>query len=107
MPKVVIHKDGQTFTGELKENSNLVVRAGIKQFPYPHFSYRCGMGKCSQCASKILVGAENLPPPNWKEQKILGSQLEAGWRLPCQLWLQHDLELTQEGFVRDPTTLER
>ena len=46
MPKIVIHADGQRHEGEVKENTNLVVRAGIKQFPYPHLKYRCGMGQC-------------------------------------------------------------
>ncbi len=84
-------------TGEVKENTNLVVRAGIKQFPWPDLKYGCGMGKCAKCASRILAGAEHLPPPNWKEQKLLGPHLEAGWRLACQLWISHDLELTQDG----------
>ncbi len=96
MIKVKLHKNGETFEGEVKENSNLVVRAGIRQFPFPNLSFRCGMGKCSTCASKILAGAEHLPEPNWKEKKILGSRLDEGYRLVCQLWVTHDIELTQD-----------
>jgi ferredoxin len=97
MPKIVIHAQGQAFEGEVSSNTNLVVRAGIKQFPFPHLKYRCGMGKCGTCASRILAGAEHLPEPNWKEKKVLGERLALGYRLCCQLWIEHDLELTQEA----------
>ena len=96
MPTVVIHKNGEAFTGEVKEDTNLVVRAGIRQFPFPHLAYKCGMGKCGTCASRILAGAEHLPPPNWKEKKQLGERLEQGYRLTCQIWLEHDIELIQD-----------
>ena len=97
MPKVTLHKLGQTHEGEVKDNSNLVVRAGIKQFPFPHLRYGCGMGKCSKCACEVLVGADHLPPPNWKERKMLRGNLERGYRLCCQLWLTHDIELRQDS----------
>lgn len=99
MPKIAVHKEGQVYAGEVKEDTNLVVRAGIKQFPWPHLKYRCGMGQCGTCTSHILRGAEHLPEPNWKEQKILGERLKLGYRLCCQLWIKHDLELTQENLV--------
>lgn len=97
MPIVTIHRNGQIFRDEVKPKTNLVVRAGIKQFPYPNLSYECGMGKCAKCACRVLSGAEHLPAPNWKEKKQLGDRLEQGWRLTCQLWLEHDIELTQES----------
>ena len=97
MPVVVVHHQGQRLEGEIKENTNLVVRAGIRQFPWPHLSYGCGMGKCGKCASRILKGAEHLPAPNWKEERTLGEHLATGCRLLCQLWIHHDIELTQEG----------
>ncbi|EHP37615.1 ferredoxin [Cupriavidus basilensis OR16] len=96
MPKVVFHKNGQTFEDEVKPSTNLVVRAGIKQFPYPNLRYECGMGKCSKCACRVIAGAEHLPPPNWKEKKQLGERLGLGYRLTCQIWLEHDIELVQE-----------
>ena len=96
MPLVVFHKSGQVHQGEVKENTNLVVRAGIKQFPYPHLRYGCGMGKCAKCACRVIRGSEHLAPPNWKEKKQLGSRLDEGYRLVCQLWLGHDIELLQE-----------
>lgn len=96
MPKVVFHKNGQTFEDEVKPSTNLVVRAGIKQFPYPNLRYECGMGKCSKCACRVIAGAEHLPPPNWKEKKQLGERLEQGYRLTCQIWLEHDIELIQD-----------
>ncbi|MPS27307.1 2Fe-2S iron-sulfur cluster-binding protein [Pigmentiphaga sp.] len=97
MPKVVFHKAGETQTSDVPDNANLVVRAGIRQFPFPYLRYQCGMGKCATCACRVLAGAEHLPPPNWKEKKQLGERLEQGYRLVCQLWLTHDLELEQEA----------
>lgn len=96
MPTVTFHKAGAVFHGEVKENTNLVVRAGIKQFPFPHLRYQCGMGKCATCACRVLGGAEHLPEPNWKEKKQLGDRLGQGYRLICQLWIQHDIELEQD-----------
>lgn len=95
MPTVTFHKNGETWQGEVKKNTNLVVRAGIKQFPFPHLRYECGMGKCSKCACVIRAGGEHLPAPNWKEKKQLGERLEQGYRLACQLWIEHDIELEQ------------
>lgn len=102
MPTVVLHRGGQVYRDEVKENTNLVVRAGIKQFPFPNLRYGCGMGKCAKCASRILKGAELLPAPNWKEKKQLGPRLDEGYRLVCQLWLNHDLELVQDDKPLEP-----
>ena len=96
MPSVTFRVGDQAFTEEVADNTNLVVRAGIKKFPFPHLKYKCGMGKCGTCASRVLAGAEHLPAPNWKEEKVLGDRLAQGWRLGCQLWLHQDLELTQD-----------
>ncbi len=96
MPTVVFHKAGQTYTEVVNDNTNLVVRAGIKQFPYPNLKYQCGMGKCATCACRVISGGEHLPPANWKEKKQLGERIEQGYRLVCQLWLSHDIELTQD-----------
>ncbi|MDH6148023.1 MULTISPECIES: 2Fe-2S iron-sulfur cluster-binding protein [Paraburkholderia] len=95
MPMVTFHRNGETYQGEVKQNTNLVVRAGIKQFPFPHLRYECGMGKCSKCACVVRAGGEHLPAPNWKEKKQLGERLEQGYRLACQLWIEHDIELEQ------------
>jgi ferredoxin len=108
MPTIVVHKNGQIHQGEVKENTNLVVKAGIRQFPYPHLSYGCGMGKCGKCTSRILSGGEHLPEPNWKEKKILADRLDLGYRLVCQLWINHDLELSQDDLLpaKQPTRSE-
>src|ERR1043165_6433702 len=102
MPTISIHKDGQVYRGEVKENTNLVVRAGIRQFPFPHLRYRCGMGKCGTCTSRIIAGAEHLPPPNWKEERVLGG----GWRLASRLCgrfgLNHAGEPPQKNLVPGP-----
>ena len=79
-----------------------MVRAGIRQYPFPHLRYGCGMGKCAKCASRVLAGAEALPPPNWKEQKVLGPNLQQGYRLMCQLWIGHDLEIAQDDDPLPP-----
>lgn len=97
MPTITFHKHNETFSEEVADNTNLVVRAGIRRFPYPHLAYGCGMGKCGKCASRILKGGEHLPAPNWKEKQRLGERLDDGYRLVCQLWLTHDLELSQDG----------
>jgi len=104
MPTVILHREGQTYRGEVKENTNLVVMAGIRQFPYPNLRYGCGMGKCAKCASRVLAGAEHLPPPNWKEKARLGPRLDEGYRLVCQLWIAHDLELEQDKNPIVPLT---
>ena len=96
VPKVTLHRDGHAYEGEVAENTNLVVKAGIKQFPFPHLRYGCGMGKCGKCACRVLKGAEQLPEPNWKEKQQLGPRLDEGYRLICQLWLSHDVELEQD-----------
>lgn len=96
MPQVIFRKQGQAHHGEVAPETNLVVRAGIRHFPYPHLRYGCGMGKCARCACKVLAGAEHLPAPNWKELKLLGNRLAGGYRLMCQLWINHDIELAQD-----------
>lgn len=96
MPIIKIHKKGECHQGEVPDNSNLVVRAGIRQFPFPHLNYGCGMGKCAKCMCKVLAGQEHLPEPNWKEKKMLGPKIGEGYRLACQLWINEDIELVQE-----------
>ncbi len=96
MPRVAFRKAGEEHVGEVPANANLVVRAGIRQFPFPHLRYECGMGKCTKCACRVLEGAEHLPPPNWKEKKLLGDNLVKGYRLLCQLWIQQDIGLEQD-----------
>jgi ferredoxin len=102
MPRIIFHKHGKTFTDDVADNTNLVVRAAIKRFPFPHLAYGCGMGKCGKCACLILSGAEHLPEPNWKETQRLGPQLDDGYRLICQLWLTNDLELAQNAPSSTP-----
>ena len=100
MPIVTFRKGEESFAEDMADNTNLVVRAGIKKFPWPHLKYGCGMGKCGKCTCHILAGAEALPEPNWKEQKVVGEdRLGQGLRLACQLWLHHDLTLTQDGVA--------
>jgi ferredoxin len=99
MPTVTFHKRGEVLRGEVAADTNLVVRAGIRQFPYPHLSYGCGMGKCGRCACRVLQGAEHLPEPNWKETRRLGDRIGQGFRLVCQLWISSDIELLQDDAL--------
>ena len=78
------------------ENTNLVVQAGIKKFPYPYLKYKCGMGTCGTCASLIISGKKNLPEPTWKEVKVLKEKLDLGYRLACQFRISHDIEIKQD-----------
>ena len=97
MPSVILEKGGETLRGEVPDNTNLVVKAGVKQFPYPALRYGCGMGKCAKCACRVLAGADHLAEPNWKEQRTLGAErLVQGYRLVCQLWISHDIALVQD-----------
>ena len=102
MPVVVFQKGEGTFTDEVPDNANLVVRAGIKNYPWPHLRYGCGMGKCAKCACRVLSGAEHLPAPNWKEEKQLGDRIAEGYRLVCQIWLTHDVSLVQDEVAVPP-----
>jgi len=87
---------GEVFEGDVAANTNLVVSAGIRKFPFPNLAYKCGMGKCSTCTCRILAGADHLEPPNWKEKRQLGERLDEGYRLACQLWVTEDIELAQD-----------
>ncbi len=74
MPIVTFRKGGDFFSEEMPHNTNPAVRAGTKTFPWPHLRYGCGMGKCGKCTCQVLAGAESLPRPNWKEQKVPGEE---------------------------------
>ncbi|PGL73070.1 2Fe-2S iron-sulfur cluster-binding protein [Bacillus sp. AFS055030] len=96
MPKVRLHVEGEIIEQEVRDDANLVVLAGIRQFP--KLKYGCGMGKCTKCACRVLEGAEKLDPPNWKEQKMLGEKVEEGIRLCCQLTIKDDIVISQENI---------
>lgn len=96
MPKVRLHVEGEIIEQEVRDHANLVVLAGIRQFP--KLKYGCGMGKCTKCACRVLEGAEKLDPPNWKEQKMLGEKVEEGIRLCCQLTIKDDIVISQENI---------
>lgn len=102
MPVVTFRKGEGTFAEEVPDKANLVVRAGIRKFPWPHLRYGCGMGKCAKCACRVLSGAEHLPAPNWKEEKQLGDRIAEGYRLVCQIWLTHDVSLEQDEVAVPP-----
>ena len=71
MPFVRVISENKIIEENVTENTNLVVQAGIKKFPYPYLKYKCGMGTCGTCASLIISGKNNLPEPTWKEVKVL------------------------------------
>ncbi|RYM00268.1 (2Fe-2S)-binding protein [Sporolactobacillus sp. THM7-7] len=94
MPKVRLHVSERIVEKEVKDEANLVVMAALGQFP--ELKYGCGIGRCTKCKSKIIEGGEHLNPPNWKEKKLLGDELEEGYRLTCQLTITSNVELTQD-----------
>ena len=51
MPFVRVISENKIIEENVTENTNLVVQAGIKKFPYPYLKYKCGMGTCGTCAS--------------------------------------------------------
>ena len=95
MPIVKIIKGDKVFKKNVEPDTNLVVQAGIKNFPFPYLKYKCGMGSCGTCASKIISGGENLTKPTWKEIKILKDKLDFGYRLACQFRVKNYLEIKQ------------
>lgn len=100
MPNVKLYVDGTLVEQEVKENANLVVLAGIRQFP--KLKYGCGMGRCTKCACQVIEGAEGLAPPNWKEEKMLGEKVDENYRLACQMTITEDIVLTQENLSIEP-----
>ena len=100
MPNVKLHVDGTIVEQEVKENANLVVLAGIRQFP--KLKYGCGMGRCTKCTCQVIEGAEGLAPPNWKEEKMLGDKVNEDYRLACQITIKQDIVLSQENISREP-----
>ena len=96
MPLVKIIRGEEVFEKEVEENTNLVVQAAIKQYPFPYLKYKCGMGTCGTCSSIIISGGKNLDEPTWKEVKVLKEKLNSGYRLACQFRVLHDIELEQE-----------
>ena len=95
MPLVKISHGDEVLEQNVKENTNLVVQAGIKKYPFPYLKYKCGMGTCGTCSSKIISGAENLSKPTWKEIKVLKDKLNLGYRLACQFRVFYDIEIKQ------------
>ncbi|TLS53615.1 (2Fe-2S)-binding protein [Paenibacillus antri] len=95
MPYVTLRRNGQVYRQEVNAGSNLVVLAGIRKFPY--LNYGCGMGKCTKCAVEVVAGGDRLTEPNWKERKMLGDKLVAGYRLACQLHISDDIEIKQDS----------
>jgi len=95
MVKVILGDN--VFEQNVDLDSNLVVQAGIKKFPFPHLKYKCGMGSCGTCASKIVSGGDGLIKPTWKEIKVLKDRLDLGYRLVCQFRVKHDLIIKQEN----------
>ena len=97
MPLVRLFHDHDIFEKKLDKNTNLVVQAGIKKFPFPYLKYKCGMGACGTCECFIISGKENISEPTWKEKKILKEKLILGFRLACQFRILNDVDLKQNS----------
>ena len=84
MPKVIVHSEDGTHEWRNRRRQQPRRAGGHSEIPLSAPEYRCGMGKCATCTSRIIAGAEQLDEPNWKEKKVLGDEkLAEGYRLVC------------------------
>jgi len=61
----------------------------------PHAAVCGGRGRCSTCRIRVGEGAENLPPPQAEERRVLARiGAPANVRLACQVHPTADLEVT-------------
>ena len=93
----MIHKNGETHRGEVKAGSNLVVRAGIRQFPYPHLAYKWRHGDLRHLRQPgSRLGRSIWSRRTGKSRSGSATGSTTGYRLICQLWVQHDIEIAQD-----------
>ena len=72
MPFVRVISENKITEENVTKNTNLVVQAGIKKFPYPYLKYKCGMGTCGTCASLIIPRYLDVPPFERTNSNSLG-----------------------------------
>ena len=65
-----------------------------------------GEGTCGKCRILVQKGNEYLNPPSQNEIKFLSKQeLEQGWRLACQTFINEQIKDKSIRFYHEPTFL--
>ncbi|MGY8524793.1 2Fe-2S iron-sulfur cluster-binding protein [Paracidovorax citrulli] len=76
------------------ENSNLLRVSLREQGGIP---FKCGGGLCGTCKCRIESGREHTDDIKAKERKLIPeAELQAGWRLACQTFVQGDIAVSWE-----------
>ena len=75
-------------------NSNLLRVSLREQGGIP---FKCGGGLCGTCKCRIETGREHTEAVTAKERKLLrAEELEAGFRLACQTFVNGDIAVSWE-----------
>ena len=64
-----LHRSGQVYRGEVKENSNLVVKAGSSSFPFPTFGTVAGWGNAPNAPAGSSRGRASTGTQSGKKRK--------------------------------------
>ncbi|MBY4899074.1 2Fe-2S iron-sulfur cluster-binding protein [Cupriavidus sp. AU9028] len=76
------------------ENSNLLRVSLREQGGIP---FKCGGGLCGTCKCRIESGREHTDDIKAKERKLISAdELEEGYRLACQTFVQGDIAVSWE-----------
>ncbi|WP_069300750.1 2Fe-2S iron-sulfur cluster-binding protein [Neptunicoccus sediminis] len=95
--RIAAQKQGQvqvTYLGRRKASfaaqSGLTLLEMARLNDVPHANVCRGRGRCGTCRVRVLQGAQQLPPPDAREQKVLDHWNAApNERLACQLLPDH------------------
>jgi uncharacterized 2Fe-2S/4Fe-4S cluster protein (DUF4445 family) len=88
--RIKIHYKAQTGEYSAPKGANLLHFLKQKQYPIDTPCNGCGL--CGKC--RVKFGGSALPEPTPEMEKILGAHAIAeGYRLSCQITIDHDLEL--------------
>ncbi|TCS94731.1 2Fe-2S iron-sulfur cluster-binding protein [Hazenella coriacea] len=88
MHQVKIQIEGVTYQMEVPTGANLLLEAASRGIPLP---FRCTSGRCGTCQMKVVQGEEGLNLPTTQETVRLDKQVDIGYRLACQTYVQGDL----------------
>lgn len=56
--------------------------------------FGCRTAQCGACLIRVLAGADNLEPPNEREEHVLNLvEAEPNWRLACQCVVLGDIHV--------------
>lgn len=79
--RILLKQNGLEFEITPTNGQTLLQMAMNQAVP---LDYKCQKGTCGRCTVKIIEGESQLQNPNHLEQKMLGNQLQDGFRLACQ-----------------------